>query len=164
MTKILVALWRLAAGLSGMAVDTTAEAVQWLRRPGSTLKAGCAVLAVISLIAGLNSYTRGIQVKELRNRIVFVTTQCKADTAALQADVDERDARLDEIAGSLRAEALKLEALEAEAAAALKGLAERLEEAERQGAAWRERYNARPDTCRAALELLDSACPALEGY
>lgn len=164
MMKILYALWRLVTGLVATVLGTASEAVEWVQRPGNNLKAACAVLAVIALISGLNSYTRGIKVAELRNRIVFVTTQCEADTAALQADVEERDARLDEIAGRLRAEALKLETLEAEAAAALAGLAARLEEAERQGAAWRERYDDRPDTCRAALELLDSACPALEGY
>lgn len=157
-------LWRLVTGLAGLVMDLAVEAVQWLRRPGNKLKAVCALLAIASLIAGLNSYTRGIKINELRNRIVFVTTQCEADTAALQDDVDARDEQLAKIATSLRAEAEKLEALEAEASAALKSLAERLEAAEREGAAWRDRYNERPDTCRAALELLDSACPALEGY
>lgn len=78
--------------------------------------------------------------------------------------MDTRDQRLAEVAAALRAEAEKLESLKAESAAALQALAGKIEASEKEASTWRGRYEQRPDTCKAALELLDSACPALKGY
>jgi DNA repair exonuclease SbcCD ATPase subunit len=157
-------LLRLATALWGLIVGAIADAVEWLRKPGSKIKVVCAVLAFGFMVAGLSAYEKEQRIQDLSAQVVKVRADWKADTARLQSDVEERDARLAEVAETLRAEAQKLEVLKAESAAALNGLAGKIEAAEKDATTWRERYQQRPDSCKAALELLDSACPALKGY
>ena len=157
-------LLRLATALWGLIVGAIADAVEWLRKPGSKIKVVCAVLAFGFMVAGLSAYEKEQRIQDLSAQVVKVRADWKADTARLQSDVEERDARLADVAETLRAEAQKLEALKAESAAALNGLAGKIEAAEKDATTWRERYQQRPDSCKAALELLDSACPALKGY
>lgn len=157
-------LIRLATALWGLIVGAVADAVEWLRKPGSKIKVVCAVLAFGFMVAGLSAYEKEQRIQDLSAQVVKVRADWKADTARLQSDVEQRDARLAEIAETLRAEAHKLEALKADSAAALNGLAGKIEAAEKDATTWRERYQQRPDSCKAALELLDSACPALKGY
>ncbi|MEN5117492.1 hypothetical protein ABE488_09190 [Luteimonas sp. TWI662] len=157
-------LVRLIAAVWNLIVGAAADLANWLRRPGSKLKAVCAVLAAFALFSAINSYTRGVRIASLQQRIVVIQGECETRVGALQGDIDERDARLAEIATALREEADKLELLRAESAAALGQLADELDAAERDAAVWHQRYESRPDTCQAALELLDSACPSLGGY
>lgn len=157
-------LLRLATALWGLIVGAIADAVEWLRKPGSKIKVVCAVLAFGFMVAGLSAYEKEQRIQDLSAQVVKVRADWKADTARLQSDVEERDARLADVAETLRAEAQKLEALKAESAAALNGLAGKIEAAEKDATTWRERYQQRPDSCKAALELLDSACPAPKGY
>ncbi|MFX1725349.1 hypothetical protein [Stenotrophomonas sp. AS1] len=157
-------LIRLATSLWGLIVGAVADAVEWLRKPGSKIKVICAVLAFGFMVAGLSAYEKEQRIQDLSAQVVKVREDWKADAARLQSDVDQRDARLAEVAETLRAEAQKLEVMKAESAAALNGLAGKIEAAEKAATTWRERYQQRPDTCKAALELLDSACPALKGY
>jgi len=157
-------LIRLATSLWGLIVGAVADAVEWLRKPGSKIKVICAVLAFGFMVAGLSAYEKEQRIQELSAQVVKVREDWKADAARLQSDVDQRDARLAEVAETLRAEAQKLDVMKAESAAALNGLAGKIEAAEKDATTWRERYQQRPDTCKAALELLDSACPDLKGY
>jgi len=157
-------LIRFATSLWGLIVGAVADAVEWLRKPGSKIKVICAVLAFGFMVAGLSAYEKEQRIQDLSAQVVKVREDWKADAARLQSDVDQRDARLAEVAETLRVEAQKLEVLKAESAAALNGLAGRIEAAEKDATTWRERYQQRPDSCKAALELLDSACPALKGY
>ncbi len=155
--RFLRSVWELVIGAA-------ADALQWLRKPGSKIKLVCAVLAFGCLVSGLSAYEKEQRIRDLSAQVVKVKADWKADAERLQADVDSRDQRLAEVAAALRAEAVKLEALKAESAAALQALAGRIESSEKDAATWRGRYEQRPDTCKAALELLDSACPALKGY
>ncbi|MBH1548773.1 hypothetical protein I5U02_02170 [Stenotrophomonas maltophilia] len=151
------ALWTLIVGAA-------ADALQWLSKPGSKVKLVCAVLAFGCMVSGLTAWEKEQKIRDLSAQVVKVRSDWKADAARLQADVDTRDQRLAEVAIALRAEAEKLEALKAESAAALQALAGKIEASEKEASTWRGRYERRPDTCKAALELLDSACPALKGY
>lgn len=155
--RFLRSVWELVIGAA-------ADAFQWLRKPGSKIKLVCAVLAFGCLVSGLSAYEKEQRIRDLSAQVVKVKADWKADAERLQADVDSRDQRLAEVAAALRAEAVKLEALKDESAAALQALAGRIESSEKDAATWRGRYEQRPDTCKAALELLDSACPALKGY
>ncbi|MBD7952700.1 hypothetical protein H9654_00650 [Stenotrophomonas sp. Sa5BUN4] len=155
--QLLSALW-------GLIVGWLTGTVRWLRKPGSLVKVFCAVLAFGCLVSGLTAYEREQRIQELSAQVVKVKADWRADADRLQADVDARDARLAEVASTLRAEAEKLERLRAESAQALNELAGKIEASEKDASTWRERYEERPDTCQAALELLDSACPALKGY
>lgn len=157
-------LLRLLRSLLELVIGAAADALQWLRKPGSKIKLVCAVLAFGCLVSGLSAYEKEQRIRDLSAQVVKVRADWKADAERLQADVDTRDQRLAEVAAALRAEAVKLEALKAESAAALQALAGRIEASEKDAATWRGRYEQRPDTCKAALELLDSACPALKGY
>lgn len=155
--QFLLAVWNLVIGAA-------ADVLQWLRRPGSKIKLVCAVLAFGCMVSGLTAYEKEQRIRDLNAQVIKVRADWKADAARLQADVDTRDQRLSEVATALRAEAEKLEALKAESAAALEALAGKIEASEKEASTWRGRYEERPDTCKAALELLDSACPALKGY
>lgn len=155
--RLLKAVWDLVLGW------LTAVA-KWLRKPGSVVKVCCAVLAFGCMVSGLTAYEKEQRIRELSAQVIKVQADWKADASRLQADVDARDARLAEVAATLRAEAAKLEVLKAESARALEGLANKIEVTEKDAASWRDRYQARPDTCQATLELLDSACPGLMGY
>ena len=155
--RFLHSVWELVIGAA-------ADALQWLRKPGSKIKLVCAVLAFGCLVSGLSAYEKEQRIRDLSAQVIKVKADWKADAERLQADVDSRDQQLAEVAAALRAEAVKLEALKDESAAALQTLAGRIETSEKDAATWRGRYDQRPDTCNAALELLDSACPALKGY
>ena len=155
--RLLKALWDLVLGW-------LTDVARWLRKPGSVVKVFCAVLAFGCMVSGLTAYEKEQRIRELSAQVVKIRADWKADADRLQADVDARDARLAEVAATLRREAAKLEALKAESARALEGLASKIEATEKDAASWRDRYQARPDTCQATLELLDSACPGLVGY
>lgn len=155
--RLLKALWDLVLGW-------LTDVAKWLRKPGSVVKVFCAVLAFGCMVSGLTAYEKEQRIRELSAQVIKVQADWKADASRLQADVDARDARLAEVAATLRAEAAKLEGLKAESARALEGLASKIEVTEKDAASWRDRYQARPDTCQATLELLDSACPGLMGY
>ena len=155
--RLLKALWDLVLGW-------LTDVAKWLRRPGSVVKVFCAVLAFGCMVSGLTAYEKEQRIRELSAQVIKIQADWQADAARLQGDVDVRDARLAEVAATLRAEAAKLEVLKAESARALEGLANKIEVTERDAASWRDRYQARPDTCQATLELLDSACPGLIGY
>jgi len=155
--RFLRAVWELVVGAA-------ADALQWLRKPGSKIKLVCAVLAFGCMVSGLAAYEKEQRIRDLSAQVVKVKADWKADAKRLQADVDDRDQKLADVAAALRDEAVKLEALKAESAAALQALAGRIEASEKEASTWRGRYEQRPDTCKAALELLDSACPALRGY
>lgn len=155
--RLLTALWRATIG-------AVADALEWVRKPGSKLKVVCAVLAFGCMVSGLTAYEREQRIEDLSAQVIRVQADWDADAKRLQADVNDRDQRLADVATALREEAAKLEVLKAESAAALEALAGKIEASEKDAAAWRGRYEKRPDTCKAALELLDSACPALKGY
>ncbi|EED40937.1 hypothetical protein SSKA14_3961 [Stenotrophomonas sp. SKA14] len=155
--RFLGALWALIGGAA-------TDAMRWLSKPGSKIKVVCAVLAFGCAVSGLTAYEKEQKIRDLSAQVIKVRADWQADTVRLQADVDSRDQRLAEVAAALRAEAEKLEALKAESAAALQDLAGKIEASEKEASTWRGRYEQRPDTCKAALELLDSACPALKGY
>lgn len=155
--RFIKALWDLLVGWA-------TEVVQWVAKPGSLVKVFCAVLAFGCLVSGLTAYEKEQRIRQLAAQVVTIQSAWDADAARLQADVDERDSRLAEIATTLRAEAEKLQTLKAESAKALQDLAGRIEATEQEAATWKGRYESRPDTCKAALELLDSACPSLKGY
>jgi chromosome segregation ATPase len=155
--RLIKAFWEL---LAGWATDT----LKWLRKPGSVVKVFCAVLAFGCMVAGLSAYEKEQRIKDLNAQVKQIQLDWRADAERLEGDVAERDQRLAEIAATLREEAAKLKVLKAESAEALKQLAGKIEAAEKDAASWRVRYEDRPDTCKAALELLDSACPDLKGY
>jgi hypothetical protein len=155
--RLLKALWDLLLGWM-------TDAAKWLRKPGSVVKVFCAVLAFGCMVSGMTAYEKEQRIRELSAQVLKIEADWQADASRLQADVDARDARLAEVATTLRAEAAKLEALRAESARALEGLAAKIEVTEKDAANWRDRYQSRPDTCQATLELLDSACPGLMGY
>jgi len=155
--RFLRALWTLIVGAA-------ADALRWLSKPGSKIKLVCGVLAFGCMVSGLTAWEKEQKIRDLSAQVIKVRADWQADAARLQADVDTRDQRLAEVATALRAEAEKLEALKAESAAALQDLAGKIEASEKEASTWRGRYEQRPATCKAALELLDSACPALKGY
>ncbi|WP_414539551.1 hypothetical protein [Stenotrophomonas forensis] len=157
-------LFRFFRALWTLIVGAAADALQWLSKPGSKVKLVCAVLAFGCMVSGLTAWEKEQKIRDLSAQVIKVRADWQADTVRLQADVDSRDQRLAEVAAALRTEAQKLEALKAESAAALQDLAGKIEVSEKQVSIWRGRYEQRPDTCKAALELLDSACPALKGY
>lgn len=158
-------------GIGGFIVDAAAVVVEkaralmrWLKKPGSLLKLTCAGLAFCSLTAGMTAYTKEQRIRDLGSRIVFIQAQCDTDKGRLELDVRTRDQRLAQVAESLRAEAAKLAALKAESAETLGQLAVQQAAAQQQARLWQQRYEKRPDTCSAALEVLDTACADLEGY
>lgn len=155
--RLLKALWDLLLGWM-------TDAAKWLRKPGSVVKVFCAVLAFGCMVSGMTAYEKEQRIRELSAQVLKIEADWQADASRLQADVDARDERLAEVAATLRVEAAKLEALRAESARALEGLAAKIEVTEKDAANWRDRYQSRPDTCQATLELLDSACPGLMGY
>jgi len=157
-------LFRLISVLWRAIIGAFADALEWVRKPGSKLKVVCAVLAFGCMVSGLTAYEKEQRIEDLSAQVIKVKADWKADALRLQADVDDRDQRLAEIAAALREEADKLKAMQAESAAALKALAQKIQASEKDAASWKARYEQRPDTCRAALELLDSACPTLRGY
>nr|WP_228734452.1 hypothetical protein [Xanthomonas euvesicatoria] len=154
-----------------MVFGWAADALIWLRKPGSVLKVCCAVLAVALTLAAMSSYRQG-------QRVIVVTRQveqCQSDrTAAMEAaqlkraelerNNADKDAALATIAAKLQAEAEKLRLLQERNA----GLRDKTEAAkaaaDRSAKAFKQEYDQRPAECTAALQALAAACPSLGGY
>ncbi|CAD0339473.1 hypothetical protein [Xanthomonas hortorum] len=148
-----------------------ADALTWLRKPGSRLKVVCALLAALLSIASLTSYRKGQQVIVVTRQVA----QCQSDrTAALEAaqlkraelerNNADKDAALATIAAKLQAEAEKLRLLQERNT----GLRDKTEAAkaaaDRSAKAFKHEYDQRPAECTAALQALAAACPSLGGY
>lgn len=65
------ALWDLVVGWA-------AEALGWLRKPGSVMKVCCGVLAFGCMVAGLSAYEKEQQIKDLSAQVVKVKADRKS--------------------------------------------------------------------------------------
>lgn len=152
---------KLASALSGFLLDAVRKAVQWLRQPGNTLRATCAVLAIAAAVASVTSYQA--------NRQILVITQ-ERDTAL--SDVGKAHGRIVDLEATLqtyrkqeqryselqRQQTENLAQAQQENAAALAMIQQQREAAERNSRAWWKAYAQRPDACKAAQEAMDVAC------
>ena len=59
--RFLRAIWDLVIG-------TAADALQWLRKPGSKLKAVCAVLAFGCMVSALSAYEKEQKIRDLKKQ------------------------------------------------------------------------------------------------
>lgn len=146
MSKILRAVW-------GLAADAVAGAVNWLRDPCGCARALGLLLAGLCLHLALQSYERGQEAAALQSQVEHE-----------QQRVADRDEALAQVVRELEQEAQRLELAKAEAAAALRELATDLQAAQSRADEWQRRYADRPVSCAAALAQLDSVCPSLRGY
>jgi len=80
-------LIRLATSLWGLIVGAVADAVEWLRKPGSKIKVICAVLDFGFMVAGLSAYEKEQRIQDLSAQVVKVREDWRADAARLQSDV-----------------------------------------------------------------------------
>lgn len=155
---------KLASAIGGFVMDALRNFVQWLRKPGSKLKAACAVLAMVAAIACLTSY-------QDNQRFLVVTQERAADArkfaareAELQAVISTYQHQEIDFEAAVRLEAERLIEARAQSAAATAEVKRRQEAAEKSASAFKREAANKPDACKAALKALEAACPTLRDY
>lgn len=76
-------LIRFFKALRDLVIGWGAEALVWLRKPGSVMKVCCGVLAFGCMVAGLSAYEKEQQIKDLSAQVVKVRADWKADADRL---------------------------------------------------------------------------------
>lgn len=151
------AFLKLLNSIGAFILEKIRHGVDWLRQPTHTLKVICALFAALTLFLGFVAYEKEQTIKNLRVVIVERENQCRIDIAS-------RNEKLTMIADILQEEVMALERMREQNAAILSNFAEQQEKIETGRLEWKHRYESQDDICKSALQLLDSACPALEGY
>lgn len=164
MLKIAHSIWKVIVSIFTFFLDAARDFFEWMKQPGSKLKFICGIFAMLFMTFGLIAFVKEQEVQRLNTLIVSNEVECKLIIAKRDENILSKDAALAEIAKKLKAEEEKLEALRAASAAEIGILQSQLEKQQMDEQTWKERYNKRPNECRAALELLDSACPAMGDY
>lgn len=159
-----VAALRLVKAIGGFFIDAARWFFEWLRKPGSWIKLVIGALALWAAIASLNAYQKG-------QTIVVITKQHETELAAKDLRIGELVTATEayrkqeqDFARIARKNTERLDAARKQSEAALAEIATLQAKAEASSAGWRREYAKRPDTCKAALEALDTACPAIGGY
>lgn len=155
---------RVAKAIGAFVLGKLLDLFTWLREEANAYKAACLMLAVIAGYGLLSSHNA-------RERIVLIERDRAAEAQQFRTKLAEQGALIEgyerqeeEFARQAREAADKLKAAQDENAEALAEIAHLKEMAKRNGAAWRRVYDGRPDSCKAAIEALDAACPMLRGY
>lgn len=138
--------------------------MKWLKKPGSMTKVILVVLIVYGAIATFRSYSA--------NQKIFVIT---AEYTKARTDWTERERGYQtaeegflqqqaDFKQIVALEAKKLEAARAASAQAVADAEAAKKRAELSFADWMKEYDKRPASCKAALNALEAACPALQSY
>lgn len=155
----------LAKDIGAFLLDKARAFVAWARDPARNWwKIGCVSLA--SVCALLAWYAEG-----QRREVIIVQEKCAAEKVGLEQDfrpVREAAFRNFTELQSCVAELAKVvgedrdtDRLNAEAVAKAEAKAR---QASQEAAKWRQRYEARPDDCKAALNSVEAKCAALSNY
>ena len=144
--------------------ETISAFLAWLKKPGSKLKAVCAVLAFMSLTFGIQSMNRGYTIVHQQEAYTLLEQKKATELAALATELSLRDQRIEEFRELARqqialldAQKLENKALVAEAAAARAAAA-------KSAAAFQREFDSKPPECAAALEVMANACSTLKDY
>ena len=164
MLKIMTSIWKALVSIFTFFVDAARDFFEWMKQPGSKLKFVCGIFAMLFMTFGLIAFVKEQEVKRLNNLIVSNEIECKLTIGKRDENIRSKDAALADIAAKLKVEQEKLEALREISAEEIGVLQAELEKQQMDESTWKDRYNKRPTECRAALELLDSACPAMGDY
>lgn len=152
---------KLGSALSGFLLDAVRKAVQWLRKPGNTLRATCAVLAVVAAVASVTSYQANRQIVVItkeRDAALSNVTQAVGRISDLEATLATYRKQEQQYAELQRKQTEDLALAQQENAAALAMIKRQREVAERSSRSWWQAYAKRPDSCKAAQEAMDVAC------
>lgn len=164
MLSLFKSIWNVIVSIATFVIDTIRDFFEWMKRPGSKLKFVCGILAILFATFGLIAFEREQEVKRLNNLIISNELKCELIISERDANILGKDQALADISAKLQAEQDKLTAFRDESAREIGMLRQEVERMQMEETSWKERYNNRPKECRAALELLDSACPAMEDY
>ena len=157
MMRILSAVWSAIVAVVVFAVDAIRTFFVWLRKPGSKLKALCAILATVSAWAGIAAF-------QAEQQIVLITKQCETDKGGLRDTIKNKDEALAEITARLTIEAFKMRMLQAANKPLLAENNKKAEAAKVSATAFKNEFNKKPPSCTAALEAMEAACPTLREY
>lgn len=164
MFKIMNSIWKFLVSVFTFLIDGGHDFLEWMKKPGSKLKFVCGVFIVLFVSAGLIAFVKEQEIKRLNDRIISNDREYKITIAKRDKNISEKDAALADVAKRLKEEQDKLNSLRHVVAIEIGVLQTQLEKQQIDEQTWKERYNKRPTECRAALELLDSACPAMGDY
>lgn len=155
---------KIARALIGLVADGLTGFREWIAKPGSKLKFLCAVLALISAMMGLQSFQKGRQIVRIQTEFVEYQREADETIHGLKQDIAGRDQRIAEFVRIAVEEKAKLEALAKQAAGAEAAAAKAKAQAAKSQAAYDRLWQNRPNTCSAALELMQSECSSLGDY
>lgn len=157
----LIKLARGAWDLAGRALGSIGD---WLRKPRDWWR-------FTAIVAGVVCLAQAMAIMDAKREVVVVREQCAADLRVASAEAKAATALADtnaqavrtcrtllaqEVGNRQRVEQLARAASDAAAAANAAAQASRED--------WERTYQAKPPTCAAALEAMESACPTLRDY
>lgn len=164
MLALFKSIWEVVISVITFLIDATKDFFEWMKKPGSKLKFLCGLLTLFLVIVLLIVFSKQQEINRLNTLVSTNIEKHKLATSKLDANIRGKDLALIEITAKLKIEEEKLNAFRDTAAQESKTLQNKLANLQIQEKTWASRYNQRPTECRAALELLDTACPTMEDY
>lgn len=144
--------------------QSASSGLRWLKKPGSALKAVCAVLAFASLTFGIQSMQRGHVIVTQRGAYTQLELDKAASEAALKLQLTTYEQRIEQFRELARQQSALLDAARLESKAAVIEAALARAAAAKSAAAFQREFNGKPPECAAALEVMAKACPSLVDY
>lgn len=155
---------QIARAVLGFVGDTLAGFREWIGKPGSKLKALCAVMATMCAVLSLQSFQKGQQIIRIQTEFIAYREKTTGQIATLQGAITARDRRIAEFVRLAVEEKGKLDALAKQAQGAQAEAAVAKARAASSKAAYDRLWANRPQTCAAALDLMQSECSTLGDY
>ena len=151
----LPAFLKLASSIAGAVMD----GLRWIASHKQA--ALCITLALLAGYGFLQTYRANQTIVVVRTEAKAAADKCKADIADLDNTIGGYKAQQKAFADASREQAKALDNAQNQSAEALANVARLQAQAEANNAGWWKTYNARPQSCKAALEALDVACDSI---
>ncbi len=155
---------KVARSVFGALGDFADTVRSWLREPGNKTRGLCAVLALLFLGAGMQSWQRGTVIVQQRQDFTDLKTRTDAQAATYRKQIAARDRTIKQfmdLAERQKALLARAKLENAEALAAARKAQARAAASQKQ---FQDVFLKRPPECRAALEVMAAACPTLTDY
>lgn len=155
---------KLAGALVRLVVDGATQFVQWLRKPGSKIRALAAILAFISISAGLQSWKRGQVIVTQRADYAALESRSAQAQEALRGNIAQKDQAIAVFTRLAETQMRLLEQAKRDNAEAVARAVAAEAEAAKSNQKYQQAFDQRPPECKAALDVMAQACSTLREY
>ncbi|AWD92433.1 hypothetical protein [Xanthomonas phage Carpasina] len=162
---------RIVGAVFGFLGDSAQSLRVWLRRPGSKMKALRMLGTVAFIITGLIAWRRGeviadqqVQYINLKTRAEEADKKASADRQILLSQMSDRDKAISAFMAAADRQKELLDAATRASKDALRAVEAEKKRASASAKKYQSAFDDRPEECKAALSVMEKACPTLENY